>query len=251
MTKYKSKYPGFSSARGKRGRSNGRTSYVKIFPKTPRAGYRPRGIKGNVRSGGFIGRELKYSDHSIVAHVMTATLATVMPGTEMINGISQGVTPTTRVGNRAVIKSVFVRGFLEVIGTTGTTLNTHDTTCRLYIGIDHQSNKAVASAADLMDSPNTTVTFRNLDTSDRYTMLWDKSFTINLNITSIMTNNVTSTNQRRGFSFYKSCAIATQYSGTGASVGSIISNAIFFYGVCQDTAPAVHLTAITRARFVG
>jgi len=120
------------------------------------------------RTGGSYGRyagrgaELKFFDTSL--SFLFDTTGEV-PATGQLVLIPQGVTESTRVGRKCVIKSVHLKGITQGVLVL---LPTFATTAYLYLVLDKQANGAAAAFTDVMSTTLLATSFHNLANSQRF-----------------------------------------------------------------------------------
>lgn len=227
-----------------------------VFRRSMRSGglnYRRRYLaSANRRTGGFIGREVKYVNTGF-SGAITTTLATVLPASTPMNGITQGDAQTERIGNRVVITGIHVKGAIKVAGAISTNLELFKNGIRIIIGVDKQANKALPTAADILDVAGSLNSFRNLDVSARFNILLDKRMMTRCQgyASDGSAGEIMGAGNEYLWEFNKKCRIPTQYSGSTNGIGSISSNSIFMYAYMENTAPIVTMIHDTRCRFIG
>lgn len=86
----------------------------------------------------------------------------------LLNGCSQGTTATTRLGRRITMKSIYIRGNLQMAATT-----TGYCPVRILVVYDKQTNATAPSASDILvaDAVNNV---NNLSNSRRFVTLFDE-----------------------------------------------------------------------------
>lgn len=178
--------------------------------------YRKSGYYGRFRN---TGGELKFHDVDNDDAVVDSGGSV----TNSINLIAQGVTESTRVGRKCVIRGINWRGevFLPVTTVTSETSDV----VRLIMFLDKQANGATAAVTDLLETADYQ-SFNNLSNKNRFTVLYDKMVAIN----SIAGGgDVGGANSNWGavnrtFSFYKKCSIPIEFSSTTGAITEIRSN---------------------------
>ncbi len=226
---------------------------VRARPSSSNGNGRPRKkIKSGKLYGATAKKELKFYDTS-TTKALTTTMANVFSATAItMNTIPQGSTQVTRIGNEAIIKKIQVRGYLQFHGVHGTTLNGQTNMARIMIVVDHQPNGAILPAGDILESTTQVSSMRNLDTSNRITVLYDKTFAANLNTAYRGTvGSIASSDMHIPFSFFKTLNMKTQYDGTTQDIASIATNSIICYAMIEDAAAACTIELVTRARYTG
>ncbi len=217
-------------------------SYARLALKGRQRGrYRIGGYYGRFRRGahqmghGYV--ELKFKDTSYAETALAAT-GTVLTS---VNLIAQGVTENTRLGRKAVLKSLTLHGELtigSIAGTTETSIYT------FYVIQDRQANGAVSSVATAFE--NLTVNaFMNLANKDRYTILKRWHGTLNtqgVDVAGTGTLEFTKTLQ-----WYTKLDLPIEFDSTTGAITEIRSNSITLMGF--STAGAVGFSGDVRVRF--
>lgn len=204
--------------------------------------------RGFLRVGGFYGRyanggELKFFDQGLTDAVVSAA-GTVQSAGSMIN-IAQGVTESTRVGRKCVLKSLQWNYQLALTETAGAALTGGDTV-RIIVYLDKQCNGATIAVTDLMESDNYQ-SFYNLANTGRFQVLYDKSHDIN---PMAGAGDGAANDQAkvvRNFKFFKRCNLPIEYSATTGAIAEIRSNNI---GILTLSALGLtELDSLWRVRF--
>ncbi len=207
--------------------------------------------RGNIRSGGVLGQELKWYDN-LATGTIGQTLVKIGTGTTTLNTIPQGNSPNERIGDRAVLKGLQVRFSWTVTGAEQATENSGANKIRVMCVVDHQCNGADVTVADLLEVTTDTNSFRNLKSTSRFTVLFDKVYVVNPLLAYNGTAGSHLIGQREGrFAFYKKLNMMTQYEGTAATVASITNNSIQMYAFSDNAAPAILFDLRTRVRYIG
>ncbi len=198
---------------------------------TSKSGGRYRGRvrvfrRGADRTSGYYGRyrgvsvgEKKFHDIDVDDATVAAAGAILNSGS--INLIPQGTTEITRIGRKAVLRSINWR--YEVFQTAGTSLSTASDVCRIILYLDKQCNGVTAAITDIIETADFQ-SFRNLANSGRFKILMDKNVIMNLpSAAGNGTANDTAHYSRIG-SFYKKCNIPLEFSSTTGAITEIRSN---------------------------
>ncbi len=184
-----------------RGRYAGRTRQVGYWGRYPGAG----GRMSNV--------EMKFHDVDWDQAAADLSAGIISNGGSLVF-IGQGVTEKTRIGRKAVIKSVGWRGHLHLIATSSTSVQA-SAVVRLILFIDTQANgvtPSVTGTGGLLVSADY-ASFNNLVNKGRYRVLKDKMLTFNaLAAAGNGTANDTGANKRH-FSVFKKLDLPIEYSG--------------------------------------
>lgn len=187
------------------------------------------------RTGGFYGlnqgghgQELKTIDEVSQAYEFSST------GTiNLINGVAQGTDFTQRVGRKFNMKSILLRGRIAV-GATPT-----GGTWRLMLVYDKQTNGAAPAITDIVDAIGMSGV-QNLSNRDRFVVIMDKSGFLEA------TTKITIP-----FKKYKKCNLEVINGGTGDTVGSIQTGALWVIsmGNLATGVTAITGTITSRVRF--
>lgn len=166
------------------------------------------------------GQELKYHDISDVEATVSASGLIVDSGSLVL--IPQGTTPIQRIGRKAVIKSINLRGHVSLPGSSSAS-NTTDS-LRIILYKDKQCNGATATATDILATADYQ-SFRNLNNSARFTVLLDKVVTLNTQLSGNGTAHQSGV-AGRDYTFFKKCNIPLEYDSTLGALSEIRSNNI-------------------------
>lgn len=190
------------------------------------------------RSGGFFGvrrntlaAEKKFLD----TYLNVASINTTTPTFLLCNGVGAGTGFNERVGRKIKIKSIQLNS-VTIVGTAA------PARLRLMLVLDRQSNGSTPSIGNILD--NTTIlvnskAFMNLDNRARFSVIWDKKFTLD----TVMKTQI-------DHSVFKKKLIDVTYSGTTNGIGSISTNSIWFVAVSdQGATNAPTLVGGVRIRY--
>jgi len=187
------------------------------------------------RTGGFYGlNQGSHGDELKTIDIAAGVFEFSSTGTiTLINGIAQGTDFTNRVGRKFNMKSILIRGRISV-GATPT-----GATWRLMLIYDKQTNGEAPVITDIIDAIGMSGV-QNLSNRDRFVVIMDKAGWVEA------TTKIT-----MPFKKYKRCNLEVINGGTGATVGSIQTGALWLISVgnlaAGATAPVGALT--TRVRF--
>lgn len=164
--------------------------------------------------------------------------------------IGQGITESTRIGRKAVIKSIGWRGRLTLSAFAGSTVQLPNVV-RMMLVHDTQCNgaaPAVTGSGGVLVQANYQA-FNELVNKGRYRVLMDKTYSINARAAAGdgAVNDSGSTMQT--FSFYKKCDIPIEYSGTAdpAAITEVRTNNIF--GIMITSASTANIALDSKFRF--
>lgn len=191
------------------------------YRKWPRTAKRSR--KGTTRTVGYYGKytgrdkEQKFHDLDMDVTITTSGQFT------QLNLIAQGVTESTRVGRKAFIKKIMIRGsvFLAVTSDPANTSNN----IRMIVFIDKQCNGVAATAINLLQSDDYQA-FRALVNSGRFTVLTDKYITLHASAGAWDGTNDNFGEVERPFFFSHNCNIPIEYDNTTGAITGIATNNI-------------------------
>lgn len=225
----------------KRARPAGMSATQRILARA-----RGRIAAGYTRRSGFYGRfggrggELKFFDTAL-SFSIDATGE--VPATGQLTLIPQGVTESTRVGRKCVIKSISMKvGMLLAPGAAATASGI----TRIYLMLDKQTNGAAAAVTDAFTGADLPTAHRNLANSGRFMIL--KTWVHRWNPAAGATTAFNT--QSQFFDYYKKCNIPIEYSSTTGAIGEIKSNNIFIYaGSTAAIDDAVTVLGAARLRF--
>ncbi len=205
--------------------------------------------KGYDRVGGFYGRfgssklgshtEQKFFDTTISGTIDTT--AEVPTGGQLVL-IPQGVTESQRVGRKAFIKSIQIRGTLNYAPGAAAAATAQNW---IYLVMDTQANGAAAAVTTVLTSNNLALAMRNLANQERFKVL--KIFHFSMNATAGVTtayNGII-----RTWKYYKKCNIPIEYSSTTGAITEIRSNNLFLLAGSQSGDDLTTIAAVCRVRF--
>ncbi len=187
-------------------------------------------------------QEQKFADSSFndVAINDTLTVQTVLH----LNNIAQGVTNSTRIGQKIRMTSLYLQLTFEKIPADVSP----NGFVRFLIVYDKQTNSALGNFATLLELPGSgnpvveMLSPNNLDQSKRYRVLLDQRMRFQKDFI-----------EGRIVKKYIKLGLTTQYDGTGASIADISSGSLLFFTTGHITTggntPTV--SGVIRIRFVG
>jgi len=213
-----------------------------VAPRT--TALRGRVVRGFTRRSGFYGRfgrggELKFFDTAI-SFLIDAT--SEVPATGQLVLIPQGVTESTRVGRKCVIKSIQMRLNLVFAPAASATAAT---AFSIWLVQDKQANGAAAAITDVITSSNLTSGMRDLSNSGRFIILkrWNSVMNVGAGVTTAFNNSY------RHIEFFKTCNIPIEYSSTTGAIGEIKSNNLFLLAGANGSDDLITVAGNCRVRF--
>jgi len=211
---------------------------------------RGRIVRGYTRSTGFYGRyppmgdELKFFD---TTHSFTTDLTAEVPATGQLNLIPQGVTESTRVGRKCVIKSL--KTVLTFYLNPGAGSVSSDVIA-LYHVLDTQCNGAAAAYGDVFTTPggtsNAPTALRNLNNVERFRIL--KKTIVVLNGGAGILTALSPVTTRREI-VLSGLNIPLEFSSTTGAITEIRSNNIFLIAGSNSLDDFTTVSGQTRVRF--
>lgn len=192
------------------------------------------------RISGYYGKELKFFDTALSFLIDNTG---EVPTTGQLTLIPQGVTESTRIGRKCVVKSVHMRGVYVYQPSTSATAAV---VTFMYLVLDRQANGAAAAVTDVLTSNEMYSAFSNMANSERFKIL--KRFVVDFSPTAGVTtayNNV-----RKPFEYYSKLDIPIEYSSTTGAISEIKScNLFLLAGTDGGADDLVTVAGTCRLRF--
>lgn len=237
---------------GKRNFGQYKTTTTTTRAAKPVYAKRRRTGAGYVRTVGFYGRfrgrsagaggEQKFFDTTFAEATVASAGAITNPS---LNLIPQGVTESTRVGRKCVIKKIHFKGELKMPSSATSTLTADR--LRVIVFIDKQANGAAATVASILETASID-SFRNLAESGRFLILHDK--TSDLNSGSGAGNTAAGVlwgETKRTWRLNKTCNLPIEFSSTTGVITEIRSNNIGVLAISEAGLATLQYTC--RVRF--
>lgn len=206
---------------------NGRNRTSGFYGRYPVAGYRGRGA------------ELKFFETS---HNFTIPTVGAVPASGQLNLIPQGVTESTRVGRKCILKYIQGRWTLNLDPGAAADIATIVT---IYVVLDKQCNGAAAAATAVFESANLGRSFRNLANSQRFRIL--KKIQYNLTPAAGATTAYNFAIKQCNFDI--KCNIPLEFDATTGAITEIKSNNVFLLVQTNGSDGLVTLEGTSRVRF--
>lgn len=158
--------------------------------------------------------------------------------------IPQGVTESNRVGRKCVVKRLNMRGNFDLVSATAA--NQTSDVLRVIVYVDKQTNGAAATVTDILETA-TYNSFRNLSNTQRFQILYDKSF--GLNAPSGQGDGTTFAygEYAEPWSMNKTLSLPIEYNSTTGALTEITSNNIGVLVISK--AGAAKFDYVARVRF--
>jgi len=212
--------------------SNQKVQVTKKFFKPNYAA--PKGRAGNA--------ELKFFD---TATSFTTDITGEVPATGQLCLIPQGVTESTRIGRKAVIKSIQMKGSM-LYNPGAASTDTVGAVGHVYVVLDKQANGAAAAVTDVLTSASMGSAFINLANSERFIIL--KKFIVSFNPGAGASGSASSV--KRPYSWYSKYNIPLEFSSTTGAITEIRSNNVFLLaGIDGAQDDSITVTGAVRIRY--
>lgn len=192
--------------------------------------YRTTGYYGRYPSAGGSGTgELKFFD-------TTDTFAALVPAGEIknsLNLIPQGVTESTRIGRKCTIRSLQIRGNLNLPPVAGVSA-AGGSVVRIIVYQDKQANGVAATVTDILNTADIH-SFRNLANSHRFRILKDS--TIDINPTAAAGDGTTNdtTSVYKSWECYLRVNVPLEFSSTTGAITELRSNNLGILAISETS----------------
>ncbi len=233
----------------RKGEWNRALRYRKIAFRTRRSLYyggRPASYRGYAHPS--IQQELKFHD-SVNTNTAVATTGIIK---DSIVLIGQGVTESTRLGRKIIVRSIAARWIinLALVQNVADITPTGDQ-IRIMVFIDHQCNGANAAVTDILETASIE-SYRNLANIARFDVLYDKVHNIQRMFGTVDGTNTASGGKKENkmFKMFKKLDLPIEYNSTAGAITEITSNNIAFLYITHGNAISIDAQQ-TRVRFDG
>lgn len=197
----------------------------------------------NYRSGGYLGKERKFKDSTVLISLAPAwTLAS--PATGALNAVAQGNGETERDGRKISNSSLHINGSFVTRSHEGSEV-------RIIVFKDTQTNGAAPSPANVIVGGING--FRNLEWVNRFRILYDKTFVVNpqVYVDPNNANTPTSNAPCRDFRANFKLTDTTMFDNTTADIANITDNSYHVMACSTDSSMQGTLEFTSRFRFYG
>ncbi len=217
----------------------------------------------NPRSGGFLGIETKFLDANVTSRQITNdtwTGAEQDPTTlDCLNGVAQGDGESNRDGRNYAIRSVHIRGWVDVAATESSLGPFGDALVRIALVLDTQTNATQLSAETVFTGTSAISAFRDLQNIKRFKVLKEKMILLPItqaNMNEGAVNLFANGGVKRMFKINHifNTPLIVNTSGTTNVVGVITDNSLHIIATQESASiqdDQVKLTYNSRVRFVG
>lgn len=165
-----------------------------------------------------------------------------VPATGQLSLIPQGVTESTRVGRKCLIKSIKIQARLRLVPGASTNSSTG---CHLFLILDKQANGAAAAVTDVFTNTTVYLANRNLSNSSRFVILkkWRKMLKTGAGVSAAYGTD------SQYIDFYKKCNIPLEFSSTTGAITELKSNNLFLIAASDAMDDNVDCDGSCRLRF--
>lgn len=213
-----------------------------------KTGYRTQGKLRRVGAYGRynrgLGGELKWKDFAVTVD----PLATVGSITDSLVVISQGTGGSQRLGRKAVIKSIALKGVFKLDDKAATDATSH--VFRIIIYVDKQTNGATAAVLDLLTTAAFN-SFRSLDNTGRFRVLMDKTFVMNKEATLKQDDAPYTFSKEKICNWFKRMNLPIVYDSTDGTIDEQCCNNIGMLIICNSAVSTPRFDGNFRIRFQG
>lgn len=205
-----------------------------------------RPIRMNFRTGGFIGKELKFVDYTRQQAAATGGVWYLAdPPTGALNAVAQGDGESQRIGRKYSSASLHIRGTYSLSNPNAN----NGCTLRVVIFRDTQSNGAAPTPLNVMNAGING--FRNLEYVSRFAVMYDKTFTLNPSIAfNTSTTQEFSSNPERYFSMNFKLSGDILANGPNADISDIVDTS-YHVMICASASAAILFSYSSRYRYRG
>ncbi len=209
----------------------------------------------NRRNGGFIGKELKFSDNELFGFALPQTVSSseADPATiNCLNAVAQGESEKQRNGRMCYFTSLEIKGYVLFQAVAGGSAPTVPGYARILIIKDKQTNGSRFNAEDVLQEPVSSTlgaeAHRNLQYLQRFTIL--KDFVVHQTIYSGVGTAADSDwcAQQKPWRCNIKLNMKTLFTGTAGTVANIVDNSLHVMAIYQgSTVPTMGY--VSRVRF--
>ncbi len=216
----------------------------------------------NIRTGGFIGKELKFYDTKLVASALTAPTDAAggehdPSATIVLNSVTQGDGEQQRDGRKMTMKSIYINGLVTVVPQANVTAGDPASVIYIALVLDTQTNGATIVSEEVYENKSAdgilaASPMRNLQQSTRFRVLAKKQFTMQNPNLSWDGTNMEQQGLSRTWKMYVNLKnMNVLFKGTTESVANIVDNSLHLIAYTSSTSLAPLLYYNSRLRFQG
>ncbi len=177
---------------------------------------------------------VEFKNHDVT--FSTATVADGVGSITALTNIAQGDTTLLRDGSSMKVVSVQCKLLLKINASASSS------DLRMMIVLDSQTNQAIYTTADLLQSVVNIISVvspLNLDNKFRFRVLYDKIYNVD-----------TGTSSTRLLKFYKKLDLKIRYDNAAAAITSLTSNSLSVVFISNEPTNEPTVTGIFRVRFI-
>lgn len=199
--------------------------------------------------------ELKFFDDALHDEAFTTVWATKNPDTtNTLCSVTSGAGENLRTGRKVYIHSIHVKGEIEVAAAEASGAPHEFQSVRICLVLDTQTNGVEPAATDVMEAATKSyLSFRKLETTQRFKVLWDRTFTFNpwgMNEGGV--NSFARTGTKKLFKINKVFAspilMSFNVSANPPTVAQIADNSLHIIGTANTTTAILSYEVRTRFR---
>lgn len=207
------------------------------------------------RISGLLGIENKFIDYNFASAPLTSGWEVYDPVVNSLSGVVQDDGPEGRDGRMYTIGSIHIKGKFFFPPVIDSGAPTDDGIARLCLVLDTQTNGVKMTATDCMkiNVGSEIFSFRNLENTKRFKVLWDKKFVIpakNMNEGAPLKFAAGGTLRCFSINHRFKKGLVVRCAGTTAGVGNIKDNSLHIIAVTNQT-DQIDLDYEVRTRFKG
>ncbi len=202
---------------------------------------------GRARRACITGRRPEKKFVDVAADQSPSTTGAVL----LMSGIAQGDTESTRVGRKATITNIMLKGHIHLATEAS---NNPRNRVRICVVWDHSTNGALFAGSDVFNTAGTADlnSYRDLSLIGRFTVLFDKVYTMVTPFAGNGTANDTG-DYLRDVRINIKCCIPIEFDAS-ASTGAVTTqqvNSVSLLTFEESTTPATSLHFVSRIRYIG
>ena len=219
----------------------------------------------NVRTGGFMGQEVKFYDKSLVADSLNAP--TDASGGEhdpsastSLNTVTQGDGESQRDGRLIAMQSVQIKGVITINPQSGASTADGANTIMIAVVLDKQTNGAQLNSEDVYTNPGASASlaahpFRNLQFSRRFKVLKTICFIMQnpaiANDTGATGGIITNGLHHKFDMFVNLRGMRCEFKGTTENISNVVDNSIHVIAYANSISDTPKISYNSRLRFTG
>jgi hypothetical protein len=202
----------------------------------------------NVRTGGYLGKELKFVDQFHQGTVPKTIAASLYNPTANNNlaAIAVGSGQSARIGRHVHVKSIYIQGHINI--PIATAHNASAYYVSMWLVEDKQTNGAAMTPGNFLISPDPKCdadAMQNLEYSDRFSLLKKKTIRVNKYQPGTCGLDVP-------FRIYKKLDQKVQYTADTAAIDSIATSSFHLLVIAgEETTSNMECQYNVRVRYIG